>query len=114
MNVFFIKYRMNGKIIYCSKNIEDILGYKPEELIDVNIYEFFHPEDLIRISKAHLEVKFNPVITTETYRFRHKLGHFVWIKSYSENIDSSIVSINKKLSYIERLFFKYLRRKNFF
>ena len=35
-----------GKIRYESPSLERVLGYKPEELVGSNAFEFIHPEDV--------------------------------------------------------------------
>ena len=112
MTIYFTKYKLNGEFIHLSKNVESLFGYKPEELIGQSVYNYFHPEDLSKLSKAHLKVNFAQKIATETYRFRHKSGEYFWIKSYSEALTESgeIICINKKLNFFERIFFRFINK----
>src|SRR5258706_1874425 len=45
----------DGSIRYESPSIERILGYKPEELVGRNAFEFIHPDDVVRVHKIFTE-----------------------------------------------------------
>ncbi|MBJ7898386.1 MAG: PAS domain S-box protein, partial [Cyanobacteria bacterium RI_101] len=67
-----------GYFTYLSPNIEDILGYHPQELVGVHFAEVIHPEDL-----AACETVFRAVMGGERrrgleYRVRHKDGSWRW------------------------------------
>ncbi|MBN1473632.1 MAG: PAS domain S-box protein [Syntrophaceae bacterium] len=38
----------DGNIKYCSRSVERVAGYKPEELIGASAFNFIHPDDLQR------------------------------------------------------------------
>ncbi|MGB7926350.1 MAG: PAS domain S-box protein [Pyrinomonadaceae bacterium] len=63
----------DGHIRYESPSVERLLGYKPEELIGRNIFEFAHDDDLSKVVRAFTE-EFNSPDTTRSveFRFRHK------------------------------------------
>jgi two-component system cell cycle sensor histidine kinase/response regulator CckA len=46
---------LDGRLIYNSPAVKDILGYEPEELIGVDFFDYIHPEDLSRASKLITE-----------------------------------------------------------
>jgi PAS domain S-box-containing protein len=67
-----------GYFTYLSPNIEDILGYHPQELVGVHFSEVIHPEDL-----PACETVFRAVMGGERrrgleYRVRHKDGSWRW------------------------------------
>lgn len=67
-----------GYFTYLSPNIEDILGYHPQELVGVHFAEVIHPEDL-----AAWETVFRAVMGGEKrrgleYRVRHQDGSWRW------------------------------------
>ncbi|MBU1852798.1 MAG: PAS domain S-box protein [Candidatus Omnitrophica bacterium] len=45
-----------GKYIYSSPNVENIMGYKPKETLGRYCYDFFHPDDREEFKKLSSEV----------------------------------------------------------
>jgi PAS domain S-box-containing protein len=75
----------NGRILYISRNIEDVLGYTREELLDDNSLS-------VRLSRLHPEdaenayEKFNLLFQEDVnvdleYRLQHKDGRWIWIRN---------------------------------
>jgi PAS domain S-box-containing protein len=62
-----------GRIRYESPSVERLLGYKPEELIGKNIFEFVREDDLPKVVPAFTEATrhFNAARSVE-FHFRHK------------------------------------------
>ena len=72
----------NGKYIYASPIVEEILGYKPEEVLKKHFYDLFHPEDRQELKKAAFEVfskkqPFREFINRNV----HKDGKTVWLST---------------------------------
>ncbi len=63
----------NGKIRYESPSIERVLGYRPEELVGCNAFEFIHPDDVGAIQEIFTqELSQDGRTTSCEFRFRHK------------------------------------------
>ena len=63
----------NGKIRYESPSIEGVLGYRPEELVGCNAFEFIHPDDVGAIQEIFTqELSQDGRTTSCEFRFRHK------------------------------------------
>jgi len=63
----------DGTIIYESPSLENVLGYKPEELIGKNAFDFVHPEDVSKVIEYFTHALKNPeTASAKEYRFRHK------------------------------------------
>jgi len=77
----------DGTILYESPSIERILGYKPEELIGKNAFEFIHPEDISKSfnSLKYLIENFGAIVRVES-RFRHKDGSWCFLESTGSNL----------------------------
>ncbi len=62
-----------GTILYESPSIEQVLGYKPEELLGRNAFELVHPDDLADIvetfTRGFQSREITPLVEA---RFRHK------------------------------------------
>ncbi len=73
-----------GGLHYISPNVEDILGYRPQDVLggDEGLrISHIHPDDQ-QLARESFELLFqeNRVLDLE-YRVRHKDGHWVWIRN---------------------------------
>lgn len=82
---FIMQHQNDGIITYVSNAAEKITGYSISELINKDPYEFFHPEDIERVKKQHLNILENKheIIT---FRFKKKNGTYIWLETYSKTI----------------------------
>lgn len=72
----------HGTIRYISPVIQDILGYKPGELKNKNIFEFVHPDDVSLVKSKLQDVLQNPTTSSSIeFRFLHKDGSWRYIDS---------------------------------
>ncbi len=74
----------NGIIEYQSNSLFEQFGYKPDELIGRNVFDYLHPDD-IEQSIASLGGTFSgapeaPGESRHLCRFRHKQQHWVYIE----------------------------------
>ncbi len=70
-----------GKYLYVSPNNEELIGFKPEEMIGRYFHEFVHPDDIPAAAEA-FEKGLRDVKVFVEMRFRHKEeGRFIWIES---------------------------------
>ena len=77
----------DGRYKYVSPALERVTGFKPSEMVGVNPYAYFHPDDVKRIE----EDSHNPVLRGEKnkniqYRFRIKSGEYLWFDTYIDPI----------------------------
>ena len=80
------RHEPDGIFIYVSPACRALVGYEPEELIGQAPNDYFHPDDLDAIAKAHSTVLALPVTYTVTYRIRRKDGNYVWFETTSRTI----------------------------
>ena len=77
----------DGTYEFVSPSVENILGYKPAELVGKSPYELFHPKDLERIEEeSHRKVKEGEQVTNFQYRIRKKDGTYIWFETATEPI----------------------------
>ena len=77
----------DGIITYASPSIERILGYRPEELVGRNAFDFVHPDDRSEIEALYREEVESPAeITPTQYRFQHGDGTWLTLEGTSENM----------------------------
>jgi PAS domain S-box-containing protein len=66
---------------YATPSHERILGYKPEELVGISIYELVHPDDLDMVkSKIRTAIEKKQGDSAE-FRFRHRDGYYLWLET---------------------------------
>jgi PAS domain S-box-containing protein/putative nucleotidyltransferase with HDIG domain len=66
---------LDGTIQYESPSIEHLLGYKPEELIGANAFDFLHPDDRERVMKIFAQnIQNSESATSVEFRTRHRDG----------------------------------------
>lgn len=68
------------RITYASPSFTRISGYTPEELIGECGIDYDNPDDLTFIEGKFRQILEAPGISLSgEYRFRHKLGHWLWM-----------------------------------
>jgi PAS domain S-box-containing protein len=75
-----------GKILYTSGSIKNVLGYNAEELEGLGIAPFMHPDDLEYFMQNFQELLNNPggqIVLT--YRVKHKDGSWAWLETVGVN-----------------------------
>lgn len=73
--------------VYLSTSVTRILGYKPEDVTNIPIYNFFHPNDFEELKDLFKRVYTNPERTyTTEYRVRKKEGNYIWVEGTSTNM----------------------------
>ena len=102
---YFSRYDYLGKQKYFSLEVKDMLGYDQSDLVGKFAYEYFHPDDIKDITRAHTEILSPLHITSAKYRIRHKNGNYVWVHSHSEMVDGELISFTYELSKIEILMY---------
>jgi PAS domain S-box-containing protein/putative nucleotidyltransferase with HDIG domain len=91
------RHAVDGVFIYISPACENILGYKPEELVGNEFTGLIHPDDLPAITRLLSEYDGIQKTTTVSYRARHKNSHYIWLETSARPIldrkDGSAVEI---------------------
>jgi len=86
-----------GKILYTSESIKNVLGYTPEELEGLGVAPFMHPDDLDYFMQNFQDLLTRPggqVVLN--YRVKHKDGSWAWLETigvnhlYTENINALV------------------------
>ncbi|MEQ8811170.1 MAG: PAS domain S-box protein [Imperialibacter sp.] len=92
-----IVFSAEGKPIYVSPSTEKVLGYTPEETMQLDLYTSIHPDDLLANQKMMEKIILNPGIPIKGHRSRimHKDGSYHLYDSTAVNLlnDPSIGGI---------------------
>ena len=75
-----------GRLLYNSPATERINGFKPEELVGVNTFDFIHPDDQPTVTKVFRSVLATPgSVHTVQYRYRTRAGGWLWMEAVACN-----------------------------
>jgi PAS domain S-box-containing protein len=80
------RHAMDGTYLYASPACRSLLGYEPEEMIGVNPYDLFHPDDIAAVEVSHKTISREPVDYKVEYRIRRKDGDYTWFETISKSI----------------------------
>ena len=75
----------DGMTKYQSPNMEKWFGWKPEDLIGTNGWDYIHPEDIERIQKEFSKMLEKETASLVEYRFKCKDGFYKWIELTAVN-----------------------------
>ncbi|MEI1277580.1 PAS domain S-box protein [Leptospira venezuelensis] len=76
-----------GIYLFVNPAIEILTGFKPEEMLGRNPYDFIHPDDRERILKdSHNPAKEGKPTVATQYRFLKKNGDYVWFQTLTQPI----------------------------
>ena len=77
----------DGTIQFESKAIEQVLGYKPEELVGKNVFEFIHLDEQQNIIMKFLEgIQESDHMEMLELRFKHKDGTWRFLEAKAKNL----------------------------
>lgn len=80
-----------GEYEYVSPSIRKILGYKPQNMLGKNIFDFVHPDDLEKVKSSMQEAVYTPSLSGTEYisevEYRHKTSSdYIWIETTGKPI----------------------------
>jgi diguanylate cyclase (GGDEF)-like protein/PAS domain S-box-containing protein len=88
----------DGRYRYLSPSCETLLGYKPEELININPYILFHPEDQELIQSQSHNPNLKGQKTEITYRLRTQSGKYIWLNTVTKPIVNESGQVTRLLT----------------
>tara|TARA_R110000868_G_scaffold124226_4_gene328582 strand:- start:4770 stop:8165 length:3396 start_codon:yes stop_codon:yes gene_type:complete len=69
---------------YVSPSSFDLLGYTPEEMLEMSPMRIMHPDDRVRVERTIRAISVGQAEPVCSYRSLHKNGTYVWVEaSYS-------------------------------
>ncbi|MEN6321756.1 MAG: PAS domain S-box protein [Syntrophaceae bacterium] len=71
---------------YVSPSHEVILGYKPQDLIGVSIFDLIHPDDKERVIAVFREGVRTATDQTVEFRYRRGDGNYIWLRSSGHSV----------------------------
>ncbi|KAL1952539.1 hypothetical protein VTO42DRAFT_5072 [Malbranchea cinnamomea] len=83
----------DGRIRFASQSIEDIIGWKPEEVTNKSVWEFIHPDDVAKGLAVYEEnLHHDGAARLDYFRVRHKQGHWVRCETLSTVVYNVMVA----------------------
>jgi diguanylate cyclase (GGDEF)-like protein/PAS domain S-box-containing protein len=76
--------RNDGRRIYASPACLKVLGWSPEEMLEMTTKDVVHPEEAETLYRRLAENRVEPV--TLSYRMRRKDGAFIWVETTSQQV----------------------------
>lgn len=77
----------DGIILYESSSIEQMLGYKPDELLHENFFELIHPDDVPHVVNTFNDGLQIPGCSVSLeFRFQHKDGSWRDLETMAKNL----------------------------
>jgi PAS domain S-box-containing protein len=76
----------DGTYRFVSAAVRELLGYEPCELVGTWAYDYFHPDDVPKVSGAHRAVLDGAPVTV-VYRLRRKSGEYAWVETTTRVVD---------------------------
>jgi diguanylate cyclase (GGDEF)-like protein/PAS domain S-box-containing protein len=78
----------SANVRYCSRSIERFTGYKPEEIIGKNAFNFMHPDELKRAADDYAKaIQANDTMLLHNgFRVLHKNGSEVYLDGLGRNL----------------------------
>lgn len=76
-----------GRMVYQSPSIKPVMGYDEGELLDRNVLDYIHPDDVGFTAERITQVKARPGTQPPfVIRFRHKNGEWRWCECVGTNL----------------------------
>ena len=80
-NEFTSRYSLEWKILQLDQRASNIIGYLPIELLGHSGYDYYHFDDLERISRCHESLMQTGEVTSCYHRFLTKGQQWIWLQT---------------------------------
>ena len=90
---------LEGEFLFVSPTSRNIIGFTPEELLGISVFDLIHKEDIDRAMQHTKLAASGKEKALDTYRMRKKDGSYVWIETLSKPIiDKETKQVNEIIS----------------
>ena len=94
----------NGKYRYVSPSAPKVLGYTPENMLENNILDLVHPEDLEKLKSSAQKAVHTHAPNEVEYRHKTPSGDYIWIETagtpiFDENNFKGFVCGSRNINY---------------
>jgi two-component system, LuxR family, sensor kinase FixL len=79
---------LQGKVIFRSPSVKNILGFEPEEMDEHSVFEFIHPDDLEILQESFRKLESGEINHFYAeYRHKHKDGSWRVMEGIAKRVD---------------------------
>lgn len=84
---FIALHKPDGNYTYVSPSVKQLLGFEPEELINISSFSLIHPNDAEAILNGpRQEVLNGSTVNHSQFRLRKKDNNYIWVEAYTKPI----------------------------
>ena len=83
-----IETELDGIFTYVSPQVYELFGYRPDELLGVELLQFIHHDDLPTITESLSQIINSEEVFSLEYRVKHKAGHFIPVAAHGSLVKS--------------------------
>lgn len=80
-----VRQRADGRRLYISPSVQEMLGYRPDELVEPR-WELVHADDRDMLIAAMHGLLRTGIRASVVYRALHKAGYYVWIEALAQRV----------------------------
>lgn len=70
-----------GRVFYASPASRKLIGYSPEEMLEITPSAIVHPDDIERVVAIGTAIAAGQDSAFSIHRLRHRDGHWVWVQA---------------------------------
>ncbi|KAK7486996.1 hypothetical protein BaRGS_00021812, partial [Batillaria attramentaria] len=78
---FTSRHSLEWKFLFLDHRAPPVIGYLPFEVLGTSGYDYYHPEDIERVSKCHEQLMQMGEGTSCYYRFLTKGQQWIWLRT---------------------------------
>jgi aryl hydrocarbon receptor nuclear translocator-like protein 1 len=80
---FSSRHSVDGKYVYVDPGVTYIFGYLPQEIVGLNLPDFYHPDDAVALADIHRRALTHAGgVMSPTYRFKTKEGSYQVLQTH--------------------------------
>ncbi len=76
----------NGVFIFSSPSVEQVLGYRSDQIIGKSAFAFMHPDELKDITNHFETIKRSDYHEIQYFRFKNEAGEWRWLETKLTNL----------------------------
>ncbi|MCH6200928.1 PAS domain S-box protein [Aquiflexum sp. LQ15W] len=98
-------------LTWISDSVKDVLGYSPDEMTNVELCQFFHPEDLPQVQQLLFSVKNGTTATHFEARMLSMAGDYKWVEWNVNFLEGVFYAVGRDVTQ-EKLLKEEVKWKN--
>ena len=96
------RHAPDGTFLYVSPSSSSILGFDPAELVDRNIFEFIHPDDMEEVENLFDRFVISSSVILHHFRIRNKQGKYIWIEANGRSLQDNSIDVYYEIICVSR------------